>query len=113
MPKVIFNNKNSVFFTALKSEVEEYFRQKQTKKTGNWKLYIKPGVLIPSAVILYVALLFLPMPGVLAIFLCALLGFILASIGFNVMHDACHGSFSSRKWVNHLFGYTLNAHGWK
>ena len=111
MPKVIFNNKNSVFFTALKTEVEQYFRQKEIKRTGNWKLYIKPGILIPSAVILYIILLFLPMPGALAIFLCALLGFIMASIGFNIMHDACHGSFSSRKWVNSLFGYTLNALG--
>ena len=111
MPKVIFNNKNSVFFTALKTEVEQYFLQKQIKRTGNWKLYIKPGILIPSAVFLYVALLFLPMPGVLAVFLCALLGFIFASIGFNIMHDACHGSFSSHKWVNNLFGYTLNALG--
>jgi linoleoyl-CoA desaturase len=43
--------------------------------------------------------------------LCALLGFILASIGFNIMHDACHGSYSSRKWVNDIMGLTLNACG--
>ena len=47
MPKVIFNNKNSVFFTALKTEVEQYFLQKQIKRTGNWKLYIKPGITHP------------------------------------------------------------------
>jgi linoleoyl-CoA desaturase len=40
-----------------------------------------------------------------------LLGFILASIGFNVMHDACHGSYSGKKWVNEVFGYSLNALG--
>lgn len=27
------------------------------------------------------------------------------------MHDACHGSYSSRKWVNELLGYSLNALG--
>ncbi|MDJ1505480.1 acyl-CoA desaturase [Cytophagaceae bacterium BD1B2-1] len=43
--------------------------------------------------------------------LSALLGFVLASIGFNVMHDACHGSYSSKKWVNDLLGLTLNALG--
>jgi len=43
--------------------------------------------------------------------LCVLLGIVLASIGFNVMHDACHGSYSSRKWVNDLMGLTLNALG--
>jgi linoleoyl-CoA desaturase len=27
------------------------------------------------------------------------------------MHDACHGSYSSRKWVNELMGLTMNALG--
>jgi len=111
MRKITFNNKNSIFFTALKTEVEEYFLEKKMKKTGNWKLYVKPGILIPASIALYVILLSIPMPAALAIFLCAILGFVLASIGFNVMHDACHGSFSSRKWVNNLLGYTLNAMG--
>jgi linoleoyl-CoA desaturase len=45
------------------------------------------------------------------IILSMLLGFLLASIGFNVMHDANHGSYSSRGWINHLMGLTLNALG--
>ena len=63
MPKVTFNNKSTAFFTALKAEVEQYFRQQKIKKTGNWKLYIKTGVLIPSAIGLYIFLLLFPMPG--------------------------------------------------
>jgi linoleoyl-CoA desaturase len=27
------------------------------------------------------------------------------------MHDACHGSYSSKKWVNDIFGLSLNALG--
>jgi len=111
MPKVTFNNKNSAFYDVLKSEVEKYFQQKHLRKTGNWKLYTKTAVLMPLAVALYISLLIVPLPTAVAIFLCAVLGFILASIGFNTMHDACHGSYSSHKWVNNLFGYTLNALG--
>ncbi|HEV8286620.1 MAG TPA: acyl-CoA desaturase [Chitinophagaceae bacterium] len=111
MPKVTFNNKNNVFYSVLKSEVEKYFQQKRLRKTGNWKLYIKSGLLIPLAIALYIFLLFMPMPVLLSVLLCAVLGFVLASIGFNVMHDACHGSFSRHKWINNLFGYTLNALG--
>ncbi len=111
MPKVTFNNKSSAFFIALKAEVEQYFRQQKIKKTGNWKLYIKTGVLIPSAIGLYISLLLFPMPGLFALVLCGILGFVLASIGFNVMHDACHGSYSSKKWVNETFGHSLNALG--
>lgn len=111
MAKVSFNNKNSLFFTDLKQEVENYFTVKQLKKTGNIKLYIKTIVLVPAAVLIYILLLTVTMPAWVALLLCAIMGVVLASIGFNVMHDACHGSYSSKKWVNELFGYSINALG--
>jgi len=49
-----------------------------------------------------------PLVGIL---LSSLFGFTLACIGFNIMHDACHGSYSTKKWVNELMGLTLNALG--
>src|SRR5260221_209810 len=60
---------------------------------------------------LYILLLAVHMPPLLSLPLCTILGFILASIGFNVMHDACHGSYSSKKWLNDLMGLSLNALG--
>jgi linoleoyl-CoA desaturase len=35
----------------------------------------------------------------------------MAAIGFNVMHDGGHGSFSRYKWVNELAAYSLNVLG--
>src|ERR1035438_1627815 len=111
MPKVTFNNKNRFFYTALKSSVDAYFANNNLKKTGNWKLYAKTGVLVPSAIIIYLSLLIFPMPAVPGILLSGVLGFVLSSIGFNIMHDACHGSYSSHGWVNELLGLSLNALG--
>ena len=111
MTRVTFNNKNNAFFTSLKADVEKYFISHHIKKTGNWLLYSKALVLAFSAIAVYVILLTVSMPALAAIILCLLLGFILASIGFNLMHDACHGSFSEKKWVNELVGYSLNAMG--
>jgi len=111
MSRITFNNKNSVFYTALKSRVENYFTTNNIRKTGNWQLYSKALILVPSAVAIYVMLLTLPIPGLIAAALCSLLGLIMASIGFNLMHDACHGSYSSKKWVNEMVGYSLNALG--
>ena len=34
--KVTFNNKNKVFFNALKAEVDAYFERNNLQKTGNW-----------------------------------------------------------------------------
>jgi linoleoyl-CoA desaturase len=36
---------------------------------------------------------------------------VVAAIGFNVMHDGAHGSFSKYKWVNGLAAFSLNILG--
>jgi len=111
MAKVTFNNKNAFFFQSLKAAIEVYFKENNIKKTGNRRLYIKTAVLIPGAVGLYLLLLFVTMPALAGILVSGVLGFVLACIGFNVMHDACHGSYSRKPWVNEVLGLTLNALG--
>ncbi|HEY8397003.1 MAG TPA: acyl-CoA desaturase [Flavihumibacter sp.] len=111
MPKVSFNNKKNSFAQSLKTKVDAYFNTNGLKKTGNRELYLKTAVLIPGALVVYVLLLAPLLPLLVKIVLAALLGFLLASIGFNVMHDACHGSYSQRKWVNEVLGLSLNALG--
>jgi linoleoyl-CoA desaturase len=111
MVKVSFNNKNQVFYSSLKASVDQYFTYTGKKKTGNMQLYFKSAILIFAALGLYALLLFVPMPLLPEILSGLFFGFILACIGFNVMHDANHGSYSSRKWVNTVLGLTLNALG--
>lgn len=38
----------------------------------------------------------------------ALMGLGSAGIGLSIMHDANHGSYSAKRWVNMALGYTLN-----
>lgn len=111
MSKVTFNNKKKIFFNDLNKAVEQYFKEKGLKKTGNFSLYIKATILITLAVVTYVVLMIagFNLTGIL-IFYC-IFGIIQAGIGFNVMHDANHGSFSDRKWVNTLMGLTANMMG--
>lgn len=111
MAKVSFNNSDSSFFQSLKRSVDAYFQSNNLKRTGDWRLYIKTIVLLSAAVASYVVLLALPLPVAPALLICAFLGFLIASIGFNVMHDACHGSYSTRKRMNQLLGLSLNAMG--
>jgi linoleoyl-CoA desaturase len=111
MQKVSFNNKNSVFFNALKEKVDTYFKSNNIKETGNYKLYLKTILLSLFAISFYTILVFFTPGIILSLFLCALLGLNLAAIGFNVMHDGAHGSFSTKTWVNELMGYSLNAMG--
>ena len=111
MYKISFSNKNNSFHQELKFSVEEYFSTTRLNKTGTWKLYIKALTLVPSALCLYFILLFAHLTLIPGILISGILGFILASIGFNIMHDACHGSYSRKAWVNNLMGLSLNLLG--
>lgn len=111
MAKVTFSNLNNDFYQSVKIAVEEYFASRKIKKTGDWRLFSKTIILVLSAVGIYCTLLFVPVNGWLALCLCMLMGFALASIGFSVMHDANHGSYSTKTWLNDLLGLSLNAMG--
>jgi len=111
MPKVTFNNKKGNFHLSLKNAVEQYFTEKKISKTGDWRLYSKTMILIGAAIGLYLSLILVAMPAWAGILLSSILGFVSAAIGFNVMHDANHGSYSKNKNINELLGLTLNALG--
>jgi linoleoyl-CoA desaturase len=101
-----------VFFQRLREVTEAYFKENGIRKTGDLRLYTKTIVLITALVGLYVVLVFFtPASAWISLGLCALMGVVVASIGFNVMHDGAHGSYSSRKWVNELMGHSLNILG--
>jgi len=115
---VTFNNSNRDFFNTLKAEVDAYFEKNGIKKTGNWRLYLKTAILLPSAVGLYLLLMFVEMPWLLTASLWIVFGFNMAAIGFNIMHDGSHGSYSGNQKVNDIMAYTLNflggdAYFWK
>ncbi|MCW3073156.1 MAG: Linoleoyl-CoA desaturase [Flaviaesturariibacter sp.] len=109
--KVSFNNNQRVFYPSLKKAVEEYFTSNGLKKSGNWKLYSKALVLFPLAFGIYFFVLFGTYSAFTGIALSVLMGLTLVSIAFNIMHDACHGSYSSKKWVNDLMSHSMNALG--
>jgi linoleoyl-CoA desaturase len=111
MYKISFKNKDNSFYQDLKNSVELYFLNSRIKKTGNRKLYLKTLTLIPAALALYCILLSVHLTIIPAILISGLFGLVLASIGFNVMHDACHGSYSQKPWVNNLMGLSLNLLG--
>ncbi|MEZ5108223.1 MAG: fatty acid desaturase [Bacteroidia bacterium] len=112
MATVKFNNKDAVFFPSLKQRVNEYFEKNQIQSTGNFKLFSKTIILFTLLIALYVILVFFtPSNGWLSLALCALMGVVVAAIGFNVMHDGAHGSYSSRKWVNESMAHSLNLLG--
>lgn len=111
MAKITFNNKTSPFFDALREKIDGYFKEHKIKPTGNFKLYSKTIILVSCIIALYTILVFVQMPVWLSITCCALMGLTFASIGFNVMHDGAHGSYSTNKTLNNIMAYSLNLMG--
>ncbi len=111
MAKITFSNSNNDFYQSVKAAVEEYFTQNKIKKTGDWRLFSKTIILIGSAITMYLLLMLVNMSALPALLICALLGFVFASIGFAVMHDANHGSYSTKTKLNDFLGLSANALG--
>ncbi|MBA3828391.1 MAG: acyl-CoA desaturase [Taibaiella sp.] len=95
----------------LKKRVNEYFAQANTEPTGTFPLYLKAIVLIVSYTIIYLHLIFFTPAAWLAIPECVALGILTAGIGFNVMHDGAHGSFSKSTVLNTMAASTLEMLG--
>jgi linoleoyl-CoA desaturase len=103
-----FSQVSQSFHAELKHRINEYFAQSGKPSTGNFSLYFKAVILVISFLLVYTHLVFFTPAPWLAITECLVLGGLTAAIGFNVMHDGMHGSFSRSKWVNQLAGLSLN-----
>ena len=106
------------FFKTLNKRINDYFKEKKLKKTGNWKLYLKTIVMFSIFLTPYFLILTIDMSQWMQLLLTVVIGIGMAGVGMNVMHDGNHGSFSSKKWVNNLMGSSIyilagNAFNWK
>jgi len=95
----------------LRQKVQQYFDETGKAATGNLTLFTKAIVLVSLFTVVYLHLILFTPAWYFALGECVLLGALIASIGFNVMHDGSHGSFSKYKWKNKLATYSLNMLG--
>ncbi|MBI3519158.1 MAG: acyl-CoA desaturase [Bacteroidetes bacterium] len=106
------------FVVDLRKRVNDYFKLNHISPKANANMVIKTIVLISSYIIPFIIILLVPMNAWLALALTVLMGFGIAGVGMGVMHDACHGAYSQKHWVNHLLSGTLyllgsNVLNWK
>jgi len=111
MAKPKFPTVNRSFHAELKKRINDYFQSTGKSYTGNTQLYLKAIILMTSFLFLYIHLVFFTPGNFLAIIECIVLGVVVAGIGFNIMHDGGHGSFSRSKFVNNLAAFSLNILG--
>jgi linoleoyl-CoA desaturase len=109
----LFSSNNITFQQELKKRINAYFEQNNIAQTGNFALYLKAIILVGAFIATYVHVVFFYNPNFWYIHLIEsiLIGLLTAAIGFNIMHDGAHGSFSSKQWLNEMAAYSLNLLG--
>jgi linoleoyl-CoA desaturase len=108
MAGIKFNGNNSAFYVDLKNRVDQYFRENKIEQHGNFLIYLKSAIYILGFIACYAVLVFFTPSTLLSVILCIVFGMLTAAIGFNVMHDGGHGSFSGKKYVNKIAALSLN-----
>ena len=103
-------NRSQEFFETLRSK-DNYLKEGKKLREASTQLYIKGIILISLLISIYTILVFFYPGPLIGLLLCALLGLVMAGIGFNIMHDGAHGSYSKKAWLNELTGYSLNLMG--
>jgi linoleoyl-CoA desaturase len=100
------------FFITLNKRVNDYFKTNNLSRHANVEMVVKTFFMFA----LYFVPFVLMLTGVVSgtwpmIGMCALMGVGVAGIGLSIMHDANHGAYSGKPWLNNLIGYSLNIVG--
>lgn len=112
------NGRKSDFASVLKRRADAYFRKERLSKNANLLMVVKTLFYFGGWFGLYALVMSgrFDAPAMLAMAMG--IGFFSAQIGFNVGHDAIHGSYSSdsrvNKWVSTAFEFMgANSYTWK
>ncbi len=104
-----FANTNREFAATLNKRVNDYFKMNNLSKHANAEMIVKTVFMFLLYLIPYFLIVFSVVTGYATLLLLVVvMGLGLAGIGLSVMHDANHGAYSKKAWVNTVIGYSLN-----
>jgi linoleoyl-CoA desaturase len=109
---VRFPNRNpAAFIRDMKRQVAEYFEARGGRTKGDWRMVTKTIVLLGVYFGAYALILTGWFSPLAMLGLCMVMGVGMAGIGFAVAHDALHGAYSDKAWVNRVVGYAFDILG--
>jgi len=102
------DNHRSEFFATTRKRVDAYFKENNISKHANGAMWAKTIFFLTGFVSLYALIISNQFGGWTMLGLAIMLGMFAAFIGFNVCHDAIHGSFSASNRINKALSITFN-----
>lgn len=110
--RVRFTNRDAAAFVAdLKSSVGAWFEATGKSDKANAAMITKTVILLGTMIGTYLLLITNTITGWAAITGVILMGIAMAGIGFSVAHDALHGAYSDKPWVNTMLGASFDMLG--
>lgn len=107
-----FANSRKDFTITLNKRVADYFKNNKISRHANAEMVIKTIVMFGLYFIPYGLIIGGVITGAWTGLLVVIIMSIgLGGIGLSIMHDANHGAYSKRPWINSLLGYSLNMVG--
>lgn len=118
MEKLKFRNDHTGFYAKVRERADQYFKTQNISRHADALMIFKTVFFLGGTLSLYLLILSDTFSVWTMFFMAIALGTFSAFVGFNVCHDALHGSYSSSTFVNdalgsifHLIG--ANTYNWK
>jgi linoleoyl-CoA desaturase len=100
------------FSTTLNKRINEYFKSNGISRHGNTEMVLKTVCMFALYFVPYALIISgLVASPLLLVIMVVIMSLGLGGIGLSVMHDANHGAYSGKSWINDLIGYSLNLVG--
>lgn len=110
--QITFASTGREFSVTLNKRVNEYFKTNNISRHGNAEMVFKTIFMFVVYFLPYALIVTGVITGLVPQFIAVVfMGLGLAGIGLSVMHDANHGAYSKKGWVNTLVSYSLNLIG--
>jgi linoleoyl-CoA desaturase len=104
-------SRHGAFYREVIECVDAYFERSGRRRRDMPQMYLKSALLLAWFAGSWTLLVFAAASAWQAALCAVSLGLSIAAIGMGVQHDANHGAYSSRPWVNRLFSCSLDLMG--
>jgi len=104
-------SEGGAFLRDVKARAEQYFAAAGRSAKGDGRMLVKTICMLALTFVPYLLILSGRFPVPVMALLALMSGFGMAGIGFAVAHDALHGGYATRPWVNRMLGYTMDLIG--
>jgi linoleoyl-CoA desaturase len=99
------------FLSDVRTQADAYFEGNALRRRDLPRMYLKTAIILSWFAGSWVLLVFFATAAWQGVALAMSLGLSIAAIGMSVQHDANHGGYSSRPWVNRALGFTMDLMG--